>query len=105
MVNAEWNYNNQCQWEVNAWEFGPTPTLIIYNSSGGEVETGPLGFESTLSRNANYTFSVRVPKQFFEGLGLAAGYIGVEIFGSIGAPRFTSRQDTTTIQAGGRRSP
>ncbi|MEM2625341.1 MAG: hypothetical protein QXG19_04390, partial [Candidatus Jordarchaeales archaeon] len=91
-MNVTWSTLNgtttiNASWEVNAWEFGPTPTLIIYNSSGGEVETGPLGFESTLSRNANYTFSVRVPKQFFEGLGLAAGYIGVEIFGSIGGAK------------------
>ncbi len=55
-------------------------TTTIYNSSG---EVGQSGFETQLSRGVDYTFSVNVPKQFFSELGLAAGFIGVEVFGSI----------------------
>ena len=91
-MNVTWStltgtITNEASWEVNAWEFGPTPTLKIYNSSGMEVETGPLEFGSMVNRNADYTFSVKVPKQFFDGLGLTVGFIGVEIIGSIGGSK------------------
>lgn len=95
-MNVTWStltgsVTDEARWEVNAWEFGPAPVLKIYDSSGMEVKGGQMGLESMLNRNADYTFSIKVPKSFFDGLGLAAGFIGLEVFGSVGGSKIYVR--------------